>query len=98
MDDLCKIILSSASIPLFHVKALVFLYAFEESVDFLCFRLFAMIQTCTYLYSSIVLSTMGVSKESISKFLIGNLCVILRVIYVLIRHLCVIFQNLRNFT
>jgi len=31
-----------------------------------------MIQTCTYLYSSYVLSTMGVSKESISKFLIGN--------------------------
>jgi len=31
-----------------------------------------MIQTCTYLYSNNVLSTMGVSMESTSKFLIGN--------------------------
>ena len=36
-----------------HLKALVFLYAFEESKSTaICFRLFAMIQTCTYLYSS----------------------------------------------
>jgi len=37
----------------------------------ICFRLFAMIQTCRYLFKY-VLSTMGVSKESISKFLIEN--------------------------
>ena len=36
-----------------YLKALLFLYAFEESVDcHLLSSFFAMIQTCTYLYSS----------------------------------------------
>jgi len=55
-----------------HLKALVILYAFKESVDcrllsFLCDDSNLHIPLFKY-----VLSTMGVSKESISKFLIGN--------------------------
>jgi len=62
----------SLCLPNIHLKALVFLYAFEESVD--CHLLSSF---CDYsnLHISLfkhVLSTMGVSKESISKFLIGN--------------------------
>jgi len=38
----------------------------------ICLRLFAMIQTCTSLFKY-VLSTMGVSKESISKFFENNI-------------------------
>jgi len=55
-----------------HLKALVFLYPFEESVD--C-HLLSSFCDGSYLHISLfkyVLSTMGVSKESISKFLIGN--------------------------
>jgi len=55
-----------------HLKALVFLYAFEESVD--CHLLSSFCDDSN-LYISLfkyVLSTMGVSKESISKILIGN--------------------------
>jgi len=55
-----------------HLKALVFLYAFEESVD--C-HLLSSFRDDSNLHISLfknVLSTMGVSKESISKFLIGN--------------------------
>ena len=55
-----------------HLKALVFLYAFEESVD--CHLLSSFCDDSNlhiYLFEYI-LSTMGVSKESISKFLIGN--------------------------
>ena len=55
-----------------HLKALMFLYAFEESVD--C-HLLSPFCDDTNLHISLfkyVLSTMGVSKESISKFLIGN--------------------------
>ena len=52
------------------LKALDFLYAFEESVDCSLLSTFAIIQTCTYQYY--VLSTMGVSMESTRQFLIGN--------------------------
>jgi len=45
-----------------HLKALVFLYAFEESVD--CHLLSSFCDD-----SNLHISTMGVSKESISKFL-----------------------------
>jgi len=55
-----------------HLRALVFLYPFEESVD--CYLLSSFwddsnLHICLFKY---VLSTMGVSKESISKFLIEN--------------------------
>ena len=55
-----------------HSKALVFLYAFEESVD--CHLLSSFCDDSNLHISLLkyVLSTMGVSKESISKFLIGN--------------------------
>ena len=55
-----------------HLKALMFLYAFEESVD--C-RLLSSFCDNSNLHISLfkyVLSTMGVSKESIRTFLIGN--------------------------
>ena len=55
-----------------HLKALVFLYAYEESVDF---HLLSSFYGDSNLHISLfqyALSTMGVSKESISKFLIGN--------------------------
>jgi len=55
-----------------YLKALVFLYAFEESVD--C-NLLSSFCDDSNLYISLfnyVLSTMGVSEESISKFVIGN--------------------------
>jgi len=55
-----------------HLKALVFLYAFKESVD--CHLLSSFCDDSNLLISlfKYVLSTMGVSKESIGKFLIGN--------------------------
>jgi len=55
-----------------HLKALVFLYAFEESVD--CHLLSSFCDNSNLHISlfKYVISTMGVSKESISKFLIGN--------------------------
>ena len=55
-----------------YLKALVFLYAFEESVD--CHLLSSFCDDSNLHISLFknVLSTMGVSKESISKFLIGN--------------------------
>ena len=55
-----------------HLKALVFLYAFEESVD--CHLLSSFCDDSNLRISLVkyVLSTMGVSKESISKYLIGN--------------------------
>jgi len=51
-----------------HLKALVFLYAFEESVD--CHLLLSFCDGSNLHISlfKYVLSTMGVSKESISKF------------------------------
>jgi len=55
-----------------HLKALVFLYALKESVD--C-PLLSSFCDDSNLYISLfkyVLSAMGVSKESISKFLIEN--------------------------
>ena len=55
-----------------HLKALVFLYAFEESVDCHLLSSFcddSIVHISLFKY---VLSTMGVSKESITKFLIGN--------------------------
>jgi len=54
------------------MKALVFLYAFEESVD--CHLLSSSCDDSNVDISlfKYVLSKMGVSKESISKFLIGN--------------------------
>jgi len=57
-----------------HLKALVFLYAFEESLD--CHLLSSFCDDSD-LHTSLfkhVISTMGVSKETISKFLIGNRC------------------------
>jgi len=55
-----------------HLYALVFLYAFEESVH--CHLLSSFCDDSNLHISLFkhVLSTMGVSKESISKFLIGN--------------------------
>ena len=55
-----------------NLKALVFLYAFEESVD--CYLLSSFCDDSNLHISlfKYALSTMGVSKESISKFLIGN--------------------------
>jgi len=57
-----------------NLKALVFLYAFEESVD--CHLLSSFCDDSNLHISLFkhVLSMMGVSKESISKFLIGNRC------------------------
>ena len=55
-----------------HLKALVFLYAFEESVDCHLLSSFCDDSNLHISLFKYVLSTMGVSKESISKFLIGN--------------------------
>ena len=55
-----------------HVKTLVFLYAFEESVDCHLLSSFCDDSNLHISLFKYVLSTMGVSKESISKFLIGN--------------------------
>ena len=54
------------------LKALVFLYAFEESVDCHLLSPFCDDSNLHISLFEYVLSTMGVSKESISKFLIGN--------------------------
>jgi len=55
-----------------YLKALVFLYAFEESVDCHLLSSFCDDSNLHISLFKYVLSTMGVSKESISKFLIGN--------------------------
>ena len=55
-----------------HLKALVYLYAFEESVDCHLLSSFCDDSNLHISLFTYVLSTMGVSKESISKFLIGN--------------------------
>ena len=55
-----------------HLKALVFLYAFEESVDCHLLSSFCDDSNLQISLFKYVLSTMGVSKGSISKFLIGN--------------------------
>ena len=55
-----------------HLKALVFLYAFEESVDCHLLSSFCDDSNLHISLFKYVLSTMSVSKESISKFLIGN--------------------------
>ena len=55
-----------------HLKALVFLYAFEESVDCHLLSSFGDDSNLHISLFKYVLSTMGVSKESISKILIGN--------------------------
>jgi len=55
-----------------HLKALVFLYAFEESVNYHLLSSFCDDSNLHISLFKYVLSTMGVSKESISKFLIGN--------------------------
>ena len=55
-----------------HLKALVFLYAFEESVDCHLLSSFCDDSNLHISLFKYVLSTMGASKESISKFLIGN--------------------------
>jgi len=57
----------------FHLKALMFLYAFEESVDCHLFSSFCDDSNLHIALFKYVLSTMGVSKESISKFLIFRL-------------------------
>jgi len=54
------------------LKALVFLYAFEESVDYHLLSSFCDDSNLRISLFKYVLSTMGVSKESISEFLIGN--------------------------
>ena len=53
------------------LKTLVSLYAFVVQPTGLCFHLFAMIQTCIYLYSSTRTLHNGVSNKSIYRFLIG---------------------------
>jgi len=53
---------------LVHAKALVFLYAFEESVDYLLLSFYCDDSNLHIILFKYVLSTMGVSKESISKF------------------------------
>jgi len=64
-----------------HLKALVFLYAFEESVDWHLLSSFCHDSNLHISLFKYELSTMGVSKESISKFLIGNwFHVILRIL------------------
>ena len=55
-----------------HLKALVFLYAFEESADCHLLSSFCDDSNLRISLFKYVLSTMGVSKESISEFLIGN--------------------------
>jgi len=55
-----------------HLKALVLLYAFEESVDWALLSSFCDDSNLHISLFKYVLSTMGVSKESIRKFLIGN--------------------------
>jgi len=55
-----------------HLKALLFLYAFEESVDCHLLSSFCDDSNLHISLFKYVLSMMGVSKESISKFLIGN--------------------------
>jgi len=54
------------------LKALVFLYAFEESVDYHLLSSFCDDPNLHISLFKYVLSTIGVSKESIGKFLIGN--------------------------
>ena len=54
------------------LKALMFLYAFEESVDCHLLSSFCDDSNLHISLFKYVLSTMGVSKESVSKFLIGN--------------------------
>jgi len=63
-----KILFSALS----HLKALVFLYAFEESVNCHLLSSFCDDSNLHISLFKYVLSTMGVSKESISNFLIGN--------------------------
>jgi len=53
-----------------HLKALVFLYAYEELVDCHLLSSFCDDSNLDISLFKYVLSTMGVSKESISKFLI----------------------------
>ena len=55
-----------------HLKALMFLYAFEESVACHLLSSFCDDSNLHISLFKYVLSTMGVSKESISKFLMGN--------------------------
>ena len=55
-----------------HLEALVFLYAFEESVACHLLSSFGDDSNLHISLFKYVLSTMCVSKESISKFLIGN--------------------------
>jgi len=50
----------------------MFLYAFEESVDYHLLLSFCNDSNLHISLFKYVLSTMGVSKESVSKFLIGN--------------------------
>jgi len=55
-----------------HLKALVFLYALEESVDYHLLSSFCDDSNLHISLFKYALSTMSVSKETISKFLIGN--------------------------
>jgi len=56
--------------PKFQLKALGLLYAFEESADYALLSYFCDDSNLRISIFKYVLSTMGVSKESISKFLI----------------------------
>jgi len=60
------------TMSLIYSKALVFMYAFEESVDCHLLSSFCDDSNLHISLFKYVLFTMGVSKESISKFLIGN--------------------------
>jgi len=55
-----------------HLKALVFMYVFEESIDCHLLSSFCDDSNLHISLFKYVLSTMGASKESISKFLIGS--------------------------
>ena len=59
------------SLPSRHLKALVFLYAFEESVHCHLLSSFCHDSNLHISLYKYVLSTMGVSKESISKFFLN---------------------------
>jgi len=66
-----------------NLKALVFLYAIEESVDCHLFSSFCDDSNLHISLFKYVHSTMGVSKESISKFLIGNRFFLLKICWLI---------------
>ena len=79
----------------------MFLYAFEESVDCHLLSSFCDDSNLHISLFKYVLSTMGVSKESISKFLIGNRFHVKSCILSLYSNRIILFESglrMRNFT